>query len=331
MPTISSLFALLGEQLQPVPLWLFFLAPVLLAVTAFIAFYIIISAFAPTPRPSTASEKTCRTAHAEGTEVTLETKQLPCWYDTWRKTGELEPTDDILLSVVIPAYNEEQRLPKMLEEAVDYLYQNKPYSGRQLSQPANSPWVSKLSRYEILIVSDGSTDGTVQVALDYAKEHPHIPIKVIQLEKNRGKGGAVTHGLRHAQGERVLFVDADGATTFGDISKLEKVMDKLVVKGNGKGVIIGSRAHMVGSEAVVKVRFTSLYSRQKLTHLAIISSKSTNVRFSSLHPSPHHSPNFPHRRHTVWIQTTHAHRPARHCAIHALRGLDFRRGATHAG
>jgi dolichyl-phosphate beta-glucosyltransferase len=262
MPSISSVLTILGDKLQHVPLWLFVLAPVLLAVSAYTALYIIISTFAPTPRLPTASEKTCQVVRTEGARVYVETEQLPCWYDSWAKTGKLEVpnkkiAEPVLLSIVIPAYNEEQRLPKMLEEAVEYLWNHKPYIGRKLHQ-AEGP-LFKLTYYEILIISDGSTDKTVQVALDYAKDHPQIPIKVVELERNRGKGGAVTHGWRHARGERVLFADADGATKFSDVSKLEEAMDKLVENGDGRGVAIGSRAHLVGSEAVVKVCSLSLF------------------------------------------------------------------------
>jgi dolichyl-phosphate beta-glucosyltransferase len=75
---------------------------------------------------------------------------------------------------------------------------------------------------------------------------------VVSLEKNRGKGGAVTHGMRHARGTYVVFADADGASKFSDLGKLvqgcERGKDKL-----GRAVGIGSRAHMVGTAAVVKV------------------------------------------------------------------------------
>ncbi|MGG6496634.1 UNVERIFIED_CONTAM: glycosyltransferase, partial [Bacteroidetes bacterium 56_B9] len=71
-------------------------------------------------------------------------------------------------------------------------------------------------------------------------------------EQNRGKGGAVTHGMRHARGTYIVFADADGASRFTDLGKLvlecEKAKDK-----KGRAVGVGSRAHMVGTDAVVKV------------------------------------------------------------------------------
>ena len=88
-------------------------------------------------------------------------------------------------------------------------------------------------------------------------KHSSIPpgtIRVVQLEQNRGKGGAVTHGMRHARGTYIVFADADGASKFTDLGKLvvgcEKAKDKL-----GRAVGVGSRAHMVGTEAVVKRSF----------------------------------------------------------------------------
>ena len=108
--------------------------------------------------------------------------------------------------------------------------------------------------YEIIIVNDGSTDKTVDVVLDFARKNDlHDVIRIVTLEKNRGKGGGVTHGLRHVRGEYALFADADGASRFCDVRKLIEGCEE-VVDGSHRGVAIGSRAHLVGSEAVVKVR-----------------------------------------------------------------------------
>lgn len=196
------------------------------------------------------------------------------------------------MSVVVPAYNEEDRLSGMLEEAVDYLEhmygtlsndeasavktrsmrQRKPntdvVNGHTTDSGSDRGW-------EILIVSDGSTDRTEEVAFRFAKDHQlslhpkgtagpwtpqvhegvHIPpgtIRVVNLTHNRGKGGAVTHGMRHARGRYVVFADADGASKFGDLGKLVTACQE-IEDSEGRGVAVGSRAHMVGSEAVVKV------------------------------------------------------------------------------
>lgn len=140
--------------------------------------------------------------------------------------------EQLLLTVVVPSYNETGRLAKMLQESVEYLEAE--YSGQ----------------YEILIVDDGSKDHTDEFALLEANRlglKPHV-VKVVQLSKNRGKGGAVTHGILHGSGKYLLFADADGATRFSDMGKL---IAHLKSK-DGPAVAIGSRAHMVNTDAVVK-------------------------------------------------------------------------------
>lgn len=121
------------------------------------------------------------------------------------------------------------------------------------------------SGYEIIIVNDGSRDRTVEVALEFSRRHGlHDILRVVTLEKNRGKGGAVTHGLRHVRGRYAVFADADGASRFSDLGRLVEGCED-VVDGSNRGVAIGSRAHLVGSEAVVKVR--PFYSSLSLSHL----------------------------------------------------------------
>ncbi|KAI8086553.1 nucleotide-diphospho-sugar transferase [Halteromyces radiatus] len=108
--------------------------------------------------------------------------------------------------------------------------------------------------YEIIIVDDGSRDNTIQVASDFATQHQSVDIRILPLEKNRGKGGAVTQGMLCARGEYCLMVDADGATQFSDIIKLEEQL-KSIVNQDGYGIAVGSRSHLVSTEAVVKRSF----------------------------------------------------------------------------
>jgi dolichyl-phosphate beta-glucosyltransferase len=168
----------------------------------------------------------------------------------------------VYLSVVFPAYNEEKRIVPTLEEAVEWLDKNVGRAGGpQVSgnrgnrrHQARHAKDGKAVGYEILIVNDGSTDRTVDVVLDFCRENKlHDVLRVVSLERNRGKGGGVTHGFRHVRGEYVLFADADGASKFSDVAKLIEGCEE-VVDGSHRGVAIGSRAHLVGSEAVVKVR-----------------------------------------------------------------------------
>ncbi|KAI6023942.1 glycosyltransferase family 2 protein [Pisolithus microcarpus 441] len=140
------------------------------------------------------------------------------------------------LSVVIPAYNETGRLPSMLEVTLTHL---------------NSPAIKSSRTYEILIVDDGSKDDTSALALKLASHYPQSELRVVTLEKNLGKGGAVRHGMLHSRGHRLLMVDADGASRFEDLEHLWMSLDKLAPK-NEPAVAVGSRAHLVKTEAVVK-------------------------------------------------------------------------------
>ena len=183
---------------------------------------------------------------------------------------------EVGISVVVPAYNEEERLTNMLEDAVDYLESDfrelhfhaqnkqngaatKTASGRKKSSNGHAhphaPSLKALIQgWEVLVVSDGSTDGTTTTALEFAKSRKLSPglIRVVSLRENRGKGGAVTHGMRHVRGQYAVFADADGASTFSDLGKLVTGCKK-VEDSKGRGVAVGSRAHLVGSQAVVQV------------------------------------------------------------------------------
>jgi dolichyl-phosphate beta-glucosyltransferase len=115
--------------------------------------------------------------------------------------------------------------------------------------------------FEILIIDDGSSDGTATAVLKLAAErYPKADIRVVQLERNRGKGGTVRHGMLHGRGRRLLMADADGASRFSDIELLLTALDDLApAKSDVAGIAIGSRAHLVNTEAVVKVRFVSFF------------------------------------------------------------------------
>ncbi|KAI9098769.1 nucleotide-diphospho-sugar transferase, partial [Phlyctochytrium arcticum] len=154
----------------------------------------------------------------------------------------------ITLSVIVPAFNETSRLPIMLQETVDYLDAR---SDRD-----------KTFRYEVIVVDDGSTDDTSGTALKFAKEYAERlgakkyrerEIRVMTLEKNRGKGGAVTQGMMVARGELLLFADADGATKFSEVEKLEA--SAKAIEERGLSIAVGSRAHMLKTDAVVKRSF----------------------------------------------------------------------------
>jgi len=137
---------------------------------------------------------------------------------------------DVSLSVIVPAYNEEERLPIMLDETFEYL------ENRQTND--------KTFTYEIIVVDDGSKDKTTQVGLEYVKKYDPLKIKVLTFSKNRGKGGAVRMGVLCSRGKKILFVDADGATRFSDLDGVEKGLDELHGGNNGMAISVGSRAHL---------------------------------------------------------------------------------------
>ena len=126
------------------------------------------------------------------------------------------------LSIVIPAYNEARRIGLTLEKIYAYL------DDQEISA-------------QVLVVDDGSTDGTGDVALKAAGEHA---CEVLSYGGNRGKGFAVRYGLLRAQGERVLMTDADLSTPIEELARLDTALDK------GSDVAIGSRA-VAGANVVV--------------------------------------------------------------------------------
>jgi dolichyl-phosphate beta-glucosyltransferase len=105
--------------------------------------------------------------------------------------------DSVLLSVVVPAFNEERRLPGTLATLCEYL-------GRQ-------SWT-----WEIRVVDDGSLDRTAAVAQAAAAKEPRI---VLQRETHRGKGGAVKAGLTDARGDFRFICDADLSMAIHELAR----------------------------------------------------------------------------------------------------------------
>jgi len=148
--------------------------------------------------------------------------------DTRVKFGSLSAPPTVQLSIIIPAYNEKERLPVMLDETLTFLKQ------REAKDPSFS--------YELIIVDDGSKDNTSQIALKYSKKETTNKVRVLTLMKNRGKGGAVKRGMLVARGKVLLMADADAATKIEDLLKLEKQLDS--IEKNQLGIALGSRRHL---------------------------------------------------------------------------------------
>lgn len=118
------------------------------------------------------------------------------------------------LSIVIPSYNEEPRLPATLEKICDYIRGNRPNT-------------------EVIVVDDGSTDRTAAVAESWRDGIPQL--RVVANGVNRGKGFSVRHGLLEARGDIVLFTDADLSSPIEEAEKLFAALQS-------HDVAIGSRA-----------------------------------------------------------------------------------------
>lgn len=127
---------------------------------------------------------------------------------------------DIFLSVVIPSFDEMANLQKGVLDKVKSFLDKKKYT------------------YEVIVVDDGSTDGSEEFVAKFAKEN-----KTFTLIKgsHTGKAGAVTTGVLKAQGKYILFTDMDQATPIEEINKLLPFFDK------GYDIVIGSRSGRKGA------------------------------------------------------------------------------------
>jgi glycosyltransferase involved in cell wall biosynthesis len=100
------------------------------------------------------------------------------------------------LSIIVPAYNEEHRLPHALEQIFAFL-QEQSYTA------------------EVLVVENGSTDRTYKIASEFANQHPNL---YILQEKQRGKGNAVRHGMLQSRGEFRFMCDADLSMPIAEVN-----------------------------------------------------------------------------------------------------------------
>ncbi|MGB2695346.1 MAG: dolichyl-phosphate beta-glucosyltransferase [Dehalococcoidia bacterium] len=119
------------------------------------------------------------------------------------------------VSFIVPAYNEESRLGSLLDRLIDYV--------------ARQPYDA-----EVLVVDDGSADATAEIARAAGQR---VPVRVLQHERNRGKGAAVRTGALAATGDVVLYMDADGATPPEETPKLLELL------AAGADVAAGTRVH----------------------------------------------------------------------------------------
>uniref|UniRef100_A0A0E0GVQ0 dolichyl-phosphate beta-glucosyltransferase n=1 Tax=Oryza nivara TaxID=4536 RepID=A0A0E0GVQ0_ORYNI len=247
LPASLSLTLLLASLVHPLPPS----APFLLRLLALLI---------PSPRPSRAQvvvvvlgaaafffehiRKIGCTHSLERTEVSAAFFEDPNSLNKVRCPSIYDPAEKYI-SLIIPAYNEEHRLPEALTETLNYLKQRSA--------------VEKSFTYEVLIVDDGSTDHTSKVAFEFVRKHKIDNVRVLLLGRNHGKGEAVRKGMLHSRGELLLMLDADGATKVTDLEKLEAQVRALAKKAesslapsnspsqrlsDAEIAVFGSRAHL---------------------------------------------------------------------------------------
>ncbi|XP_026747509.1 dolichyl-phosphate beta-glucosyltransferase [Trichoplusia ni] len=169
------------------------------------------------------------------------------------KFPNIDEVHSVHLSVIVPAYNEEKRLPPMLDEAIGFLEE----------RVKNVPTF----KYEIIVVSDGSRDSTVKVVESYVEQYGSEKVRCLELIKNRGKGGAVRLGIESCRGASILFADADGASKFEDLTKLESALKDLIKcdplsapdkVSDSIAIVIGSRAHLEQESLATRSLFRNI-------------------------------------------------------------------------
>lgn len=155
------------------------------------------------------------------------------------------------ISIVMPVYNEAATLTECVQ--------------RVLSAPVEA-------QKELILVDDGSTDGTRELYEKIREAHPDQEIKVIMHEKNRGKGASLRTGFQHTTGDIILVQDADLEYNPRDYPKLLAP----IVEGNAD-VVYGSR--FVGSEAHRVLLFWHMLGNRILT---LLSNALTNLNLTDM-------------------------------------------------
>ncbi|WP_079125423.1 dolichyl-phosphate beta-glucosyltransferase [Streptomyces lushanensis] len=174
------------------------------------------------------------TAATERTEATAPTARTEATAPTAATAGvgDGAGAGRVALTVVVPAYNEEARLRPTLDAVRAHLR----------ADP------DRWGEWELIVVDDGSTDGTAAIATEAAAHEPRI--QVLRSDGNHGKGHALRQGVLASRGRRVLVTDADLATPIDELDRLDKQLT-----ADGDGAAIGSRAH---PDASIEVRQLAL-------------------------------------------------------------------------
>ena len=176
---------------------------------------------------------------------------------------------------MIPAFNEERRLPKALERIHAYL------TARQL-------------RAEVIVVDDGSTDGTAKLVEQVRQEYPEV--RLSSNGRNRGKGFSVRRGMLEARGEIALFTDADLSAPIEEADKLFAALRESGCDGCDRIPGGRSQPHHGSPVALPRVHWHCLQSLRALDYRRSLC------------------------RHAVWLQ-----------GLPARTGANYFRAAAHRG
>ncbi|MCX8044290.1 MAG: glycosyltransferase family 2 protein [Desulfobacterota bacterium] len=114
----------------------------------------------------------------------------------------------IFISVVVPVYNEEQRIESFLGDVLTF------FDASDFT-------------HELIIVDDGSYDNTISLVKTFLKEHRNGDHRIVQLPKNQGKGEAIRQGMLAATGEYIFFIDADGSTSIHEVNSFIPQFDEM--------------------------------------------------------------------------------------------------------